>query len=121
MKNRFSIKEDINVYDWQNNNELNLDEVVILLNHLNEELSKKKKSCVDLYHLHKINESHIEYLLNSKIQYCNEQIEDIIEGENPNYIVKYDLSKKLLKELARDLDIEVEDNYKYFTSKKTKE
>ena len=116
---RFSkIKDTNNIFDWDNNKELKFREAIQLLNQFSEELKEKKQVNVKLYQLHKINESHIEFLLNSKIQYCNEQIQDIIEGTNPNYIVKYDISKKLLKELARDLDIEVIDDCKYFNTKK---
>lgn len=119
MKNRFSrINETNNVYDWEEDKELNLKEQLSLLNQISVELEEKKKINVDLYQLHKINESHIEFLLNSKIEYCNEQIQDIIEGKNPNYIVKYDISKKLLKELARDLNIKIIDNNTYLPSKK---
>lgn len=43
------------------------------------------------------------------IDYCQDGIEKIIEGEKDSYIVKHDIAIKILKQMAEDLGVDIDE------------
>lgn len=106
MKNRFSITNGFNIYDWEEDKIIEFKDSIKLLNQLNNDLENLKIKNID--------KELVTKNFNVIIYYCNYQIQQILEDENhPHYIVKYDIAKKLLKSLAKNLDIELNDNCRY--------
>lgn len=48
-----------------------------------------------------------EKVIDEKIKFCEESIQKIIEGENPNFIVKYDIALQILKEIKAVGELEL--------------
>ena len=59
------------------------------------------------YHDALIKLNKLEYLLDKKIVWCNQAIDDIIYGEKDSFIVKHDVAIKILKDLKKELEKEV--------------
>ena len=47
----------------------------------------------------------VKKLVDEKIEYCEDGILKVIEGEKNSYIVKHDIAIKLFKELKKELDL----------------